>query len=996
MNGNPATDKRNSQPKMFPRSVVMYVVLLVSVADAANYTREMRQFWLSLGGKSNLWSGPDMCNSADFVGVTCIASINTMVVVSPSNLNSSVSTRFIDPIIAQVVNIQTLTLKNCGLSGGIPSNIWNITSLINLDLSENQLSGDLPPLKNNYLISILNLGSNHLTGDLSFLLQLHCVWRLNLSSNHFSGSLPDLPSDMTRFCFPSYYMGYVDFSSNQINGTLPPSFGSSLFKMTITFNVDDNLMTSISSTSIPPPFNSSAGCSIRNNPIPCQYASQFLNCTYTCVLTSSTTSQTMNTSTINSSPIDISPLSSTDTSSTISQTTTTTTSSVSPIILSTDSTTSASSTTSMSTTVQDSLAPTTSSTFNTFTASSESSDTASITSTSSTTSQTTSSTDELLTSAIPNNPTFTPSTTSPTSLSTDSSSSSSAHDATLSPSTTSDVTSSTISTTSDSQSSTAASSPLSFSTVVELIQSLYNETIDLSRAENIVSLYANSAGYSLPSLLSVITSAVLRGNTSSFTIHSNNVTLVALTIAPSSIYNATSVSVQINDERSASVPTNILSGGNDLIQSRVKDCTDVTMVMSYIDSNPFPTSDAYTINGGVIGLTLYNGADELTVSDLSHPINITMGRSDLPNFICLYWAEVEREWKREGCQTLYVADRVTCQCNHLTNFSLGSVPPSPQQQVPSPVETKKTMTGAIVGCVVGGIFLAIVAISVFIIVRRKVLTERKSEISRNITFTCLVHHNDKREIWRANYSDTTQVAIKKCIDAKTRSDLIREATVMKEMHHPNIVQYLGQDLTIEAYYVMEWVGGSLSRYPVDIKIEDVSLQIARAMSYLSENYIVHTRLTLDHVLYERQENDTVVKLTGFSRSTFHGHKTQLDHVGLHTAPEVIESDGVQRMESDVYSFGVLLYRLSRHGEDPFDTKSQRERIKLIRCSAVGLDVEHLKDDALYPLIIRCIHRAKANRPNFQQITRELRDAMRSKQSVISEPQGSDQYGVVSL
>ncbi|PRP86105.1 hypothetical protein PROFUN_03092 [Planoprotostelium fungivorum] len=459
-----------------------------------------------------------------------------------------------------------------------------------------------------------------------------------------------------------------------------------------------------------------------------------------------------------------------------------------------------------------------------------------------------------------------------------------------------------------------------------VIRSLYNRSISVLDAEVIMETHSASAGDQLPSLLSALTSSILRGNTSSFSIRSNDISLLAHTFSASSVYNASTFSLRVNDDVSASVPSSIIIG-------------DVTVVVSIIPQNPYVTDNTYVVGGGVVGVSLYNEAEELDVSNLSHPINISMGSSP-PNQTCLYWAEVEREWKREGCQTLYVSDRVTCQCDHLTNFSLGSTPSIPQQrQVTSPSNNETKTIYIIVGASVG-------------------------------------------------------VAIKKCIDETTKRDLIREATVMKGMHHPNIVQYLGQDLMgREVYYVMEWIDVN-----VDGSMCATYLTIAMALTYLSESRLVHTRLTPDKVLCRKEGNEFFVKLCGFSHCIVDGTKTILRDIGLHTAPEVLLSDGLQTVTSNVYSFGMLVYRLG-YGADPLAARSQKEMVKAIQSGEVKLDMEHGWAEHLQSIVSRCTRALVEERPPFSRICRELEAKSRLKRSdsfVNQSREDVDSYSVLNM
>ena len=117
--------------------------------------------------------------------------------------------------ILQLKNLNVLLLYNCSIFGQIPSEIGNLTDLIDLELSQNFLSGSIPleisNLKNlkylkiwrNNLTEKLPFGfrnltnleqfdayNNRLEGDLSELKFLNKLVWLQLYNNNFSGEIP--------------------------------------------------------------------------------------------------------------------------------------------------------------------------------------------------------------------------------------------------------------------------------------------------------------------------------------------------------------------------------------------------------------------------------------------------------------------------------------------------------------------------------------------------------------------------------------------------------------------------------------------------------------------------------------------------------------------------------------------------------------------------------------------------------------------------------------
>ncbi|KAL2986715.1 hypothetical protein AAZX31_12G223200 [Glycine max] len=90
-------------------------------------------------------------------------------------------------------NLRKISLLGNRLTGPIPKEIGNITTLESLVLEFNQFSENLPPeLGNLSSIQRLHLTSNNFTGELpETLAKLTTLTELRLSDNNFSGKIPD-------------------------------------------------------------------------------------------------------------------------------------------------------------------------------------------------------------------------------------------------------------------------------------------------------------------------------------------------------------------------------------------------------------------------------------------------------------------------------------------------------------------------------------------------------------------------------------------------------------------------------------------------------------------------------------------------------------------------------------------------------------------------------------------------------------------------------------
>ncbi|KAI5678937.1 hypothetical protein M9H77_09887 [Catharanthus roseus] len=122
-------------------------------------------------------------------------------------------------------NIKTLDLTLPGISGLIPSWIWNFSSMEPfrlICLSSNHLSGPLPHVPANS-VGELDLSNNSLTGNMSAFLcdvveQFFTLEILNLGSDLLFGEIPD--------CWMNWpELIVIDLANNNLTGSSPKSFG---------------------------------------------------------------------------------------------------------------------------------------------------------------------------------------------------------------------------------------------------------------------------------------------------------------------------------------------------------------------------------------------------------------------------------------------------------------------------------------------------------------------------------------------------------------------------------------------------------------------------------------------------------------------------------------------------------------------------------------------------------------------------------------------------
>ncbi len=231
---------------------------------------------------------------------------------------------------------------------------------------------------------------------------------------------------------------------------------------------------------------------------------------------------------------------------------------------------------------------------------------------------------------------------------------------------------------------------------------------------------------------------------------------------------------------------------------------------------------------------------------------------------------------------------------------------------------------------------------------------------------------------------------------KVQDRFEREAKILQQFRHPNIVRFLGYGKYRGTYYIaMEFIqGGTLEKYLNDVgpmpwrEVVALAVQVCDALHYAHERGVVHRDLKPSNLMITE---DRKVKLTDF------GIAKDLDATSLtatgrtlgtaaYMAPEQIRGTPAVSHKTDLYALGVVLYQMLV-GKAPYEGTSP---VVLMHChlnepvprpSAKVEEIPRALDD----LVVSLMAKAPADRPwdaaAVGLVLTELRDKVARGESV---------------
>ena len=201
---------------------------------------------------------------------------------------------------------------------------------------------------------------------------------------------------------------------------------------------------------------------------------------------------------------------------------------------------------------------------------------------------------------------------------------------------------------------------------------------------------------------------------------------------------------------------------------------------------------------------------------------------------------------------------------------------------------------------------------------------------------------------------------------------LREARATTGLKHPNVVSCLdaGEDLgnyfMAMEYFpgrpledVLEATGGQLT----EVQAIEIAIQVARGLSHLHANGLVHRNLKPEHLLMSADKEIKLVGL-GFVRKGSSNDQQLTAKGRIVGTPQYMSPEQTQGLDldvrSDLWSLGVCLYRMLS-GAVPFDDSVlARVLMKISRDAHVPLNV---RAPSVSPALSAVVDKLLAKKPD---------------------------------
>ncbi|EFO24061.1 TK/FER protein kinase [Loa loa] len=210
---------------------------------------------------------------------------------------------------------------------------------------------------------------------------------------------------------------------------------------------------------------------------------------------------------------------------------------------------------------------------------------------------------------------------------------------------------------------------------------------------------------------------------------------------------------------------------------------------------------------------------------------------------------------------------------------------------------------------------------------------------------------------------------------ESKKQFMAEARILKELSHPNILQFYGVIVTALPFTMI--VGLCQMKLLTFLQKKEAqkdqkiryATEAAAALKYLTEKGYVHKDVRAKNCLIDRNMN---LKLANFGYAASDQcpsfiHKEPLESISAGwLAPETMLRHDFSK-ETDVWAFGVLMWEIYKNGDVPFHGLSNMEIRSYVIHNQRRLELPKKAPIKVKQLMARCWEEEPSRRPTFQEL-----------------------------